>query len=75
MPEWVMAVEQPEPDPAGRDVADDSVVHAYDAQAGEAAHPITRRTYSVHADLPWSALPPRERCAECVELVPRRPSR
>jgi len=71
MAKWVMAEEQPEPDPAGRQVADDSVAHAYDAEAGDAAHPITRRSYIVRADLPWRGPARLQRCPECVELVPR----
>lgn len=66
-----MAVEHPEPDPAGRRVADDTVVHAYDADAGEAAHTFTRG-YSVRADMPWREAAPRERCPECARLVDRR---
>lgn len=69
--EWVMAIEQPERDPAGRPVADDTLVHAYDAEAGDFPHPFTRRSYVVHADRPWSGPAPRERCAQCVSLVPR----
>jgi len=71
MTEWVMAEEQEETDPAGRQVDDDSVVHAYDAEAHEAAHAVTRRNYTVRAEMPWSGLAPRPRCAECVELVLR----
>lgn len=51
---WVMAVEQPDPDPAGREVPDDAVVHAYDTDtdtdAGAVAHSITR-SYLVKEDL------------------------
>ena len=75
MTEWVMAEEQEETDPAGRQVADDAVVHAYDAKAGEAAHPVTRRSYTVRAEMPWSGPAPRLRCAECVQFVPRHEER
>jgi hypothetical protein len=71
MTDWVIAVEQDERDAAGRVVANDAVVHAYDAGAGEAAHSITRRSYTVRADMPWSGLAPMERCPICVGLVPR----
>ena len=66
-----MAEEQEETDPAGRQVDDDSVVHAYDAEAQEAAHPVTRRSLNVRTEMPWSGLALRPRCAECVELVLR----
>ena len=66
-----MAEEQEETDPAGRQVDDDAVVHAYAAKAGEAAHPVTRLSYTVRAEIPWSGPAPRLRCAECVQLLPR----
>lgn len=55
MVEWVMAEEQEETDPAGRQVDDDAAVHAYAAKAGEAAHPVTRLSYTVRAEMPWNA--------------------
>jgi hypothetical protein len=71
MAKWAMAEERVEPDPAGRQVDEDVVVHAYDAEAGEAPHPITRRSYTVHADMPWRGPARLQRCSECVKLVPR----
>lgn len=62
-----MAVEQVEPNPASRPGTDDAVTHAYDAEAGEAAHPITRRSYLVRADMPWSGPATRERCLNHAE--------
>jgi hypothetical protein len=66
-----MAEEQEATDPAGRQVDDDFVVHAYDAEAHKTAHAVIRRKYTVRAEIPWSGLAPRPRCAECVELMLR----
>jgi hypothetical protein len=71
MTKWVMAEERVEPDPAGRQVDEDAVAHAYDADAGDVAHPITRRSYAVRPDMPWRGAARLPRCSECVELVPR----
>lgn len=67
----VQAVETDDPDPAGRRVRRGVQVHAYDADKGEAIHPITNGSYVVHADLPWSNFA-GQRCTECKELLAKR---
>lgn len=75
MTKWRVAVATQGPDPAGRPVPASEVGHAYDIEAGEAAHPIAQgMSYRVVEDHEWSKAFLRwERCPECIAKVGRRP--
>ena len=70
MMRWLNTYQQSDPDPFGRDIPRETVVHAYDTRLKATVHPVDGPTYGEHKEEPWAGWAgPAAVCPVCVAFM------